>query len=185
MTDFDKALALRITELRRARGLTLDGLAAASGISRATLSRIERSETSPTASVLGQLAHVFAVPMAELFGASEIAAGNHLPRADQAVWIDPGSGFVRRSVSPPAPGFKASVIEGELPAGQSVSYDAPPLSGLEHHLVMLSGVLEMRQGDEIHTLRAGDCLRFRLDQGNSYHAPGRDPARYVLCVVAP
>ena len=49
-------LAAYLRDLRRARGLSLDGLAALSGVSRATLSRIETAEVSPTADTLDRLA---------------------------------------------------------------------------------------------------------------------------------
>jgi len=52
MGTSDQALALRLSELRLRQGWSLDDLAARTGISRATLSRIERAETSPTASLM-------------------------------------------------------------------------------------------------------------------------------------
>ncbi|MBO6758987.1 MAG: helix-turn-helix domain-containing protein [Roseibium sp.] len=180
----DEALAGRIAALRQERSLTLDDLADASGVSRATLSRIERGQTSPTAAVLGQLAAVFQVPMAAFFP-GEGGSDPLLRHDDQAVWQDPGSGFVRRNVSPPLTGYCATVIEGTLPAGQHVSYRQSPLPGLEHHLVMVSGVLEAHLGSDVHTLRKGDCLRFRLSGGNTYRSLGPHPARYLLFVVAP
>ena len=48
-------LAQRLRELRHERGWSLDELAARSGVSRATLSRLENNEVSPTAAVLGRL----------------------------------------------------------------------------------------------------------------------------------
>ncbi|PLR29041.1 transcriptional regulator, partial [Chimaeribacter californicus] len=55
----DRLLAQRLVQLRTARQWSLDQLAQQTGISRATLSRIERAETSPTAALLGKLAQVF------------------------------------------------------------------------------------------------------------------------------
>ena len=183
--DFDSQLARRITDLRQRRGLTLDDLAAASGLSRATLSRIERGETSPTAVSLGHLARAFSVTKAELFAAAEQEGNARLPAGEQAVWRDPQTGFCRRILSPAANGFRGSVIHGEIPAGQTVAYPDTPIVGLEHHLVLLSGRLEVTIGDEVHALSAGDGLRFRLFCGNSYRALGDEPARYHLCVIQP
>ena len=45
-------LSRRLAQLRAERGLTLDQLASASGVSRAALSRLEKAEVSPTAEVL-------------------------------------------------------------------------------------------------------------------------------------
>jgi len=185
MTNTDQEIGRRIGELRRARDWPLDELAEKSGVSRATLSRIERGHTSPTAVVLGQVARAFELSMADLFGFGAPLLDKKLALEDQPVWQDPETGFRRRSVSPSASGFRGSVIEGELPAGQTISYSVPPLPDLEHHLVLLGGALEMTLGDERHELQPGDCLRFRLNAANAYHAPGPDPARYLLTVITP
>lgn len=55
MDDLDARLARRLAELRTSRGWSLDALAARSGVSRATLSRLENAEVSPTAALLGKL----------------------------------------------------------------------------------------------------------------------------------
>lgn len=185
MTDLENDVGRRLAELRRSRDWPLELLAEKSGVSRATLSRIERGDTSPTAAVLGQLARAFELTMAELFGYDGPAYEPLIRREDQPVWRDPETGFRRRSVSPSATGFRGSVIEGELPAGKTVSYSLPPLPDLEHHLVVLEGALVMTLGEERHTLSPGDCLRFRLNSSNSYHAPGPLPARYLLTVIMP
>lgn len=185
MTTNDQDIGRRIGELRRARDWPLETLADRSGVSRATLSRIERGDTSPTAVVLGQLARAFELSMAELFGFGAPALDSRIARGDQPVWQDPDTGFRRRSVSPAASGFRGSVVEGTLPAGQTISYSVPPLPDLEHHLVLLEGALVMTIGAERHELQPGDCLRFRLNAANAYHAPGPGPARYLLTVITP
>lgn len=185
MTNLEKDLARRLTELRRARNWPLEELAAVSGISRATLSRIERGDTSPTAAVLGKLASSFGLSMAELFGASSETVERHLPKSKQPVWQDPETGFLRRSLTPAANGFRGTVIEGVLPAGATISYAAPPIPDLEHHLVLLEGNLRCTLGSEVYDLDPGDALRFRLTTANSYHASGQSSARYLLTVITP
>ncbi|PVB60609.1 XRE family transcriptional regulator [Labrenzia sp. 011] len=185
MTDLEQDLALRLTELRRARGWPLEELAENTGISRATLSRIERGDTSPTANVLGRLAAAFGLSMAELFGAVSGSAERHSPRAGQPVWEDPESGFQRRTLTPAGGGYRGAVIEGRLAAGATVSYSAPPVPDLEHHLVLLEGSLRVILGPDTFDLEAGDALRFHLDAPNSYHASGEAAARYILTVITP
>ena len=48
-TNLTTRLADRLRELRRERGWSLDDLASRSGISRATLSRMEKADVSSTA----------------------------------------------------------------------------------------------------------------------------------------
>ena len=54
-TAADARLAQRLRELRLKRSWSLEELATKSGVSRATLSRIENNEVSPTAAVLATL----------------------------------------------------------------------------------------------------------------------------------
>lgn len=185
MSAVEQDLARHLSGLRRSRDWRLEELAERTGISRATLSRIERGDTSPTAHVLGRLASAFGLSIAELFGFGAPLLDSRIARDDQPVWQDPETGFQRRSVSPSANGFRGCVIEGELPAGQTISYSVPPLPDLEHHLVLLEGTLVMTLGDERHELSPGDCLRFRLNAANAYHAPGPSAARYLLTVITP
>lgn len=185
MTNQEQDIGRRIAALRRSREWPLEQLAERSGVSRATLSRIERGDTSPTAVVLGQLARTFGISMADLFGLGPPQIDARIAWEEQPVWQDPETGFRRRTVSPASNGFRGSVIEGELPAGQTISYSLPPLPDLEHHLVLLKGALVMTIGRDRHELHAGDCLRFRLTTANAYHAPGPDPALYLLTVITP
>jgi transcriptional regulator with XRE-family HTH domain len=176
----DQRLAARLRELRRARRWSLDELAALSGISRASLSRIENGEVSPTASALGRLAGAHGVTMSRLLAEIEGDAPALVARADQPEWIDPATGFRRRSVSPPSLDFDCEVLQCELPAGARIDYPLTPRLGLEHHLYLQDGALELTIEGAVHRLRAGDCLRYKLIGASSFLATGRRPARYIL-----
>src|SRR6202142_4113085 len=136
-------LAERLRELRRGRRWSLDELSALSGVSRASLSRIENGEVSPTASVLGRLAHAHGSTVSRLLADIEGEAPALVARANQPEWVDPATGFRRRSGSPPPPGFDCELLCCELPAGASIDYPLPPRLGLEHHLYLEAGALEL------------------------------------------
>ncbi|WP_209001118.1 helix-turn-helix transcriptional regulator [Stappia sp. BW2] len=183
--SLDKELARRLTELRRSRNWPLEELAERTGISRATLSRIERGDTSPTASVLGKLAAAFGLSMAELFGPASSTVERLVTRDAQAIWTDPETGYTRRTLTPAASGYRGAMIEGYIPPGATVAYAAPPVPDLEHQLVLLEGSLRLVIGLDTYDLDPGDALRFRLNSPNSYHASGKVPARYFLTVITP
>src|ERR1700730_15831177 len=97
-------LANRLRAERVAREWTLADLAARSGVSRAMLSKIERGEASPTASLLGRLSSAFGLTMSQLFAQLEEQPGGLVTRADrQPIWRGPGNGFIPRWPSPPPP----------------------------------------------------------------------------------
>ncbi|MBC8058481.1 MAG: helix-turn-helix transcriptional regulator, partial [Rhizobiales bacterium] len=62
--DINRRIAQRVAALRAVRGLSLDALAGRSGVSRSTLSLIERGETSATAVVLEKVAGGLGVALA-------------------------------------------------------------------------------------------------------------------------
>jgi transcriptional regulator with XRE-family HTH domain len=177
----DLRLAERLREMRRARRWSLDELSARSGVSRASLSRIENGDVSPTAAVLGRLAGAHGSTVSRLLADIEGAAPALVARADQPEWVDPATGFRRRLVSPPSLDFDCEVLRCELPAGASIDYPLPPRLGLEHHLYLVEGSLELEIEGKVHRLNAGDCLRYKLMGASRFRALGRRrPALYIL-----
>src|SRR5512132_2742787 len=117
--DINDRIAARVRTLRGKRGYTLDGLAEASGVSRSMISLIERGQSSPTASVLDKLAAGLDVTLAALFDDDNGAAPARplVRHAEQPVWQDPASGYVRRNVSPPGHASALQLVDVTFPAG--------------------------------------------------------------------
>ncbi|MFD0419710.1 helix-turn-helix domain-containing protein [Streptomyces sp. NPDC127108] len=183
--DVDARLATRLAGLRAEHGWPLGELAERSGVSRSTLSRVERGEISPTAATLNRLCAAYGRTMSQLLSEVEAKPAQLVRAAEQTVWADEESGFVRRSVSPPHAGLRGEVVEGTLAPGADLAYDRPPVPGLEQHLWVLDGELEVTVGGEPHTLTTGDCLRFRVWGATRFRCGGGSPVRYALLVVAP
>lgn len=180
--NLDQRLARRFASLRSAQNWSLDELAQKTGVSRTTLSRLERAETSPTAELLGRLCSAYCLTMSRLLAEVESAGTAALSAQQQLCWRDAASGFVRRAVSPPAQGFQSELVEGYLPAGAQVRYEAPPIHGLEQHLWLLEGRLKLTL-EHSYQLEAGDSLRMRLFGASSFEANGEQAARYVLAIT--
>ncbi|MGX9050307.1 helix-turn-helix domain-containing protein [Mesorhizobium sp. 14Argb] len=177
-----KALADHLRLLRTDRGLTLQELAANSGVSRATLSRIENGEVSPTAETLGRLASAFALPLSQLLAPLEPDFPPLVRHADQSIWSDQEKGFTRRTLSPPSGQLKLEMIECEITPNQRIVYERPALPGHEHHLVLLAGALVLTVDGVRHDLHPGDCLRYRLRGASSFET-GEQSARYIIAMA--
>lgn len=182
-TSIDRLIAQRLKDLRAERGWSLDELARRSNVSRATLSRIENAEVSPTASVLGKLCAAYGLTMSRLMHMVEDDFAPLIRRGAQAVWTDPTSGFQRRSVSPPAQTLAAEALECALGPGTRITYDRPPRSGLEHHLLLIEGLLDVSVDGHTYELRPGDCLRYQLCGPSAFATPDQCAARYILFIV--
>jgi transcriptional regulator with XRE-family HTH domain len=160
-------------------------MASRTGVSRSTLSRLERAELSPTAETLGRLCRAFGLTVSRLLAEVE-SEPPQLIRADkQPVWRDDVSGLMRRSVSPPHPALQAEVVEVVLRPGADIAYDGPTVPGLEQHIWVLEGLLEVTVDNVVHQIPAWDCLRFRLWGSTRFWCPGPEPTRYAVLMVLP
>jgi transcriptional regulator with XRE-family HTH domain len=178
-------LATRLRDLRMENGMTLDGLSERTGVSRSMISLIERGESSPTAAVLDKLAAGLGVTLASLFaekgskGASPLAR-----RADQRVWRDPDSGYMRRNLSPAGFPSPIELVEVVLPPGARVAYDTGHRAAAVHQQIwIIEGEIDLTLGEETYHLSAGDCLSMRLDRPTIFRNLVERPARYVVALA--
>lgn len=176
-------LAARLRTLRQDRGLSLERLAELSGVSRGSLSRLENAEVSPTAEVLGKLCAAYGMTASRLIALAEERFVPHVPQGAQPVWTDSETGFERRSVSPPGAGLSGEVLHCRLAPGARISYPRSPVPGLEHHLVLQEGGLEIEIEGTAYRLLEGDCLRYRLEGRSVFQAAPETGAAYYLFLL--
>ena len=142
----------RLRALRRRRGATLAELAAATGFSISTLSRLESGIRRPTLELLIPLARIYGVPLDELVGAP--ATGDprlHLrPRTYRGRTIVPLTSY---------PG--GLQVYKQVFRASSTEPDPEPLSH-EGYLwfCVLSGRLRLILGDQDLVLGAGEIAEF-------------------------
>jgi transcriptional regulator with XRE-family HTH domain len=180
----NERVAGRVRELRAARGLSLEALAARCGVSRSMISVIERGESSPTAVVLEKLAAGLDVSLASLFDAPQPSGGPVARRAEQPLWRDPQSGYERRNVSPPGFPSPIQIVEVLFPPRARVAYETGVRDTRVHEQIwILEGTIDVTDGDERHRLKAGDCLAVVLERPMIFHNPTREPARYAVVLA--
>ncbi|WP_134498275.1 helix-turn-helix domain-containing protein [Microvirga pakistanensis] len=178
-------LAERLRGLRIEQGLTLDGLAERTGVSRSMISLIERAESSPTAVVLDKLAAGLGVTLASLFADKQSAAASPLARrAEQRVWRDPDSGYLRRNLSPSGFASPIELVEVVLPAGARVAYDTGRRSvGVSQQIWIIEGEIELGLGTETYRLSTGDCLSMDIEHPTIFRNRSDKPARYLVALT--
>ncbi len=188
MSSVHDRIAIRLRRLRQHAGLSLDALAHKSGVSRSNISLIERGQSSPTAVVLDKLSSALGVSVASMFEAAPdtapAAAPSPLARvADQPVWSDPASGYVRRNVSPPGVS-PLQLVDVVFPPGQRVAFETAERDRDIHQLIwMIDGAMEITHGDTQWVLAPGDCLAVHLNAPIRFFNPGAGPARYLVALT--
>ena len=152
-------IARRVRLERDMRGWSLADLGERSGVSKATISKIERGEVSPTAVILVRLAGAFDLTLAGLLLRAE-GEGERLSRAaEQPVWRDPETGYLRTQVFC-RPDHPLEITQVELPAGQRVVFPASSYAHIRQAVWVQTGDLVILEGGDRQLLRAGDCLGF-------------------------
>ncbi|MCW8087948.1 XRE family transcriptional regulator [Roseococcus sp. MDT2-1-1] len=180
-------LAARIRREREARGWSIAELAEQSGVSRAMISKVERAEASPTASLLGRLSGALGLTVSTLLARAEAdgGAGRLARAAEQQLWTDPETGYLRRSLTPP--GADPELVLVELPPGARVDYPAASYALLRGQCVwVLSGRLVVTEGEEDTALGPGDCLAYDLSRPQDCalsNPSGRQACRYLVALA--
>lgn len=180
--DPTDAIAAVLKKERLARAWSLADLAQHSAVSKAMISKIERGEASPTATVLGKLSGAFGMALSALLALAE-RKGERLSRRDrQPVWQDPETGYIRRVLSPAERGM-LELLEIELPAKARVPYPASAFVFHHQQIWVVQGTLVFEEGPDTHRLERGDCLQLGPPVDCSFFNPLTTPCRYVVALV--
>lgn len=182
--NINQRIAERMRAARDAAGLSLAALAERSGVSRSNISLIERGESSATATVLDKLSAALGITVASLFEGPPDAAPSPVARAaDQPVWTDPASGYVRRNLSPAA-WSPIQLVEVSFPPGARVAYETSARAvDVDQQVWIIEGAMEVTVGATLWQLATGDCLAMRLDQPVTFHNPNTTAARYLVALT--
>lgn len=179
------AVGPRVKALREAMGLSLRELAIRSGVGAATLSQVERGESSPTLAVAARIAEGLELSLSQLLRIDE---------SRHVVVVRRGSG--RRSnrggheieeLTPPLPGQRADVSLHRLAAGASTGGAGdPPIHepGSRETVVVLDGSVNLAVDGETHVLTAGDSVTFDADLPHHLHNPDETEAKLLAVIAA-
>jgi transcriptional regulator with XRE-family HTH domain len=183
--DLDTRLGARIRTEREARGWSLTDLAGRSAVSRAMIYKVERGESSPTATLLSRLSGAFGLTLSTLLGRAEGSRGGRLVRAaDQPRWQDPATGYGRRQVSPiPGSDLPLDLVRIDLPAGASVTFPASAYAFIRQLVWVLDGRLTFVEGEIVHELQPGDCLELGPPAECTFRNASGAPCAYAVAVL--
>ena len=176
----------------------MEQLAAASGVSRAMISKIERGQSSPTAVLLGKLSAALELSVSELLTgtrlgdgpeqaaaepppAAAVGAGRVRRAADTPQWRDPDTGYLRRQIS--TAGFPAAVTEVTLPPHARVPYPAAAYAFIAQLVWVLSGELTLTDGSVRRVLGPGDTFELGQPRSREFGNETSAECRYVVVVT--
>lgn len=178
--EIQSRIAARLKELRATKGLSLDGVAQLSGVSRSMVSQIERGESSPTVATLWSITHALGADIAAIIGDGEAPAIT-VVRSDTAPLIEGlGQGCTIRILSPPEEVGRHEVYE--LVFEESGRLDSDPhVAGTVEYLTVTKGRMKVQAANSVDELGTGDSARYAADVAHSI-ASQDGPAHAVLIV---
>jgi len=175
-------LAKELRRHRKGRDLSLEQLAALSGVSKSMISKIERKESVPSTVILSKLAEALGVTFSRLMAPPIEREILLIPAARQPVLRDEVSGFTRRCLSPVLPGRGIDWVLNTLPPGGTTGEFVGHRRGVEEYIYVLKGRLVARVGERSMTLETGDSLYFEADAGHAFTNVGSGACEYFLVI---
>lgn len=181
-SDLTPVVGTNLRRLRVQRGLSLERLAKASGVSRAMLGQIELGRSAPTINVLWKIARALAVPFSALIS-NRTGGGTVLMPADRAKKLTSHDGkFTSRALFPFDSPRKVEFYELRLaPLAVETADSHPP--GTVENLVVGQGTVEITVDGHPHSLADGDAILFEADVPHVYRNPGNVEAIMYLVMT--
>jgi transcriptional regulator with XRE-family HTH domain len=181
--DLAPVVGQNLKRLRAERGLSLEKLAQASGVSRAMLGQVELGQSAPTINVLWKIAKALEVPFSAMLSA-KASQGARVLRASAARRLHSGDGsFVSRALFPVDEPRKVEFYELTLKAGGQERADAHA-PGTSENLVVAQGSVEIEAGGGAPVrLEPGDAMLFEADAPHCYRNVGSGEAVMFLVMT--
>ena len=173
-------IGARLRGARQARGLTLDQVAQAAGLTKGFVSRLERDDVSPSVASLVTVCDVLGLRVGELFDPPRTS----IIRAGEGRLINfGGEGATERLVTPGTQ-TALEVIHSVIEPGGNGGDELYALACEAECAYVLSGTVEVVFADHAETLSAGDAMTFPGNAPHTWRNPRSRPCK-VLWILAP
>jgi transcriptional regulator with XRE-family HTH domain len=173
------AIGPRLRHIRLEKGFTVETLAAAAGLDKGFLSRLERGTKRPSVATVLRLSAALNVPVGLLFGEQTTDDTVRVSRATSRVRSveDPGT-YSFELLTPKGSLMEAFLFHvGAEPTGKGQQHDG------EEMFLVLSGTVEMRTPDRSYVLETGDCAYFPGHVIHQMRRLGAEPTTAVIVVA--
>ena len=171
-----------LRRFRTRRGLSLDRLAKACGVSRAMLGQIELGRSAPTINVLWKIAKALDLPFSALISQGLSATATVLRRADAKFLLSQDGRFSSRALFPHGGSRRVEFYELRL-GGRSSAASDPHAPGTTENLVVNRGQVDVVVNGAVHHLGCGDAIMFDADCPHSYRNPSPEEGLYYVVMA--
>jgi transcriptional regulator with XRE-family HTH domain len=179
----NREFAKRVASFRKARKLTLEQAAHATGVSRSMLSQIERGEANPTLAVSFRIAEGLGIPIGQLVGESWTRPAIEVVARDDANSLYRDSdGCKLRTLSQLRHEKDIEFYELQLDPGARLA-SQPHHRGTRELLTVADGEVEVTVDGATRRLRTGDTAHYPADTSHEIGNVGQALAHCYLVVT--
>ena len=189
-TQADERLKIgtKIKERRQKKRLTLEDLAAKTGLTKSVLANIEKDETVPPLGTLLKLSKALDISMAYFFEDEVELERISVTRSGERVRIqrrphhqEGEVDYIYESLESKNPNKHMEPILVEFLPMETGDMVFMSHEGEEFHFV-LEGRVEFRTDDRVEVLNPGDALYFESEINHSFRSLDGKPAKVIACV---
>lgn len=173
-------LGKKIRDLRLRRGLTVQQLADATGLSKGFISQVENARTSPSLATLQDLARALETSVAYLVVEEEKVP--YVVRASERPRIQVGGNTSRVEVLSAQPKRNLELVVAELPPGMTAG-DKRHYHHGEECVLVIEGRVTLTCGDHVLVLEAGDSCHYDGRVPHAVENTGTVTARLLIAMT--
>ena len=172
----------RLRARRLERGLTITEVAERAGLTAGFISQLERDLTSASLSSLYRICAVLELRVGDLI--DDVPAGRLIRREEQAR-RSLALGDAEHLLLSSRDERRFHVTESHIPPGGSAGEEPYTLPADVELVYVLSGLLELQVGDEVHELEQGDTLTYSPRDPHTWRNPSETDEAVVLWTALP
>lgn len=177
MTDY---IGKNLQTIRKERGLSLDKTAKITEVSKAMLAQIERGDSIPTVTTLWKIATGLKVSFSSLIS-QQTRPIRVIKKQDRQPVTEEENHYRVHTIVPFSPEKQFEVFAVELDPGNEQK-SSPHNPGVEEHVFVKEGQLEMDIGGTIEKINVEEAIIFDGDQTHIYRNIG-DTVLHLLVLI--
>ncbi|RBQ17360.1 XRE family transcriptional regulator [Spongiactinospora rosea] len=176
------AIANNVRAQRAHRRMTLDELAARSGVSRGMLVQVEQARTNPSVTTLARIGDALGVTVARLVEVADTPVVR-VVGSSGVVTFQHGEGSARLLVGTDAPAI-LELWDWRLAPGEHHDGDAHP-AGTREMITVIEGELTLTVLGQDYHVGTDEAALFSADRPHRYANRGATTCRFMMVVTEP
>lgn len=179
--DADIDLGARVRSIRQARGLSIEQVAGAAGLTKSFISKLEHDRVAPSVATLLKICSVLGIRAGSLFDPPSTS----IVRKDQASPVSFGGRDMKEYLISGDSNDHLMALRSIIAPGGGSGEELYTLAAAADLVHIVSGQLEMTIESDVHLLDEGDTITFPPSLPHAWRNPSKDTPTIAIWVIVP